>query len=273
MNIIKNNSILFGGNSLPFIGGPCVIESKEHSLSMAKEIKAITDKINIPYIFKTSFDKANRTSINSYRGVDLSTAIEIFQSIKKEYSLPILTDVHTPEQAEKISDFVDILQIPAFLCRQTDLLVAAGKTGKIINVKKGQFLSPRKISNIIEKIESTGNKNILITERGSSFGLDSLVVDMKSIPIMQSFGYPVIFDASHSIQAPGLMESTTGGEREFIPTLVNAAVASGCDGLFIEVHDNVEQALSDSSSQWPLNKLETLLKSALHFRKAYLDVK
>jgi 2-dehydro-3-deoxyphosphooctonate aldolase (KDO 8-P synthase) len=273
MNKVKYNSIVFGEDSLPFIGGPCVIESKDHSLLMARQIQAITEKINIPYIFKTSFDKANRTSINSYRGVDLLSAIEIFKKIKKEYSLPILTDIHTPEQAEKISDYVDILQIPAFLCRQTDLLIAAGKTGKIINVKKGQFLSPKKISNIIEKIESTGNKNILITERGSSFGLDSLVVDMKSIPLMQSFGYPVIFDGSHSIQAPGLMDSTTGGEREFIPTLVNAAIASGCDGLFVEVHDNITQALSDSSSQWPLNKLENLLKSALLFRKAYLDAR
>ena len=254
---IKVENIEFGGGSLPLIAGPCVIESREHSLRMAESIKTIADSVDIPLIFKSSFDKANRTASDSFRGPDMDEGLSILSDIKKEVDVPVITDVHLPDQCKTVAEVVDILQIPAFLCRQTDLLLAAGKTGKTINIKKGQFVAPGKMTFSAEKVSSTGNKNILLTERGTSFGYD-LVSDMTAIPIMKSSGYPVVFDATHSCQSPGA-SSTTGGHREMIPVLAKSAIAAGADGLFMEVHDNPASAKSDASTQWPLDKLEELL--------------
>ena len=259
---IKIEKIEFGSGSLPLIAGPCVIESREHSLRMAESIKSIADSVNIPLIFKSSFDKANRTASNSFRGPNMDEGLSILSDVKKEMGVPVLTDVHLPDQCDTVAEVVDILQIPAFLCRQTDLLLAAGETGKTINIKKGQFLAPGKMTFAAEKVSSTGNNNILLTERGTSFGYD-LVSDMTAIPTMQTSGYPVIFDATHSSQVPGV-DSSTGGQREMIPILAKSAVAAGCDGLFMEVHDNPELAKSDASTQWPLDQLEGLLLSLIH---------
>ena len=261
MNKINiSESISFGGKDLPLIAGPCVIESRDHSLKMAEAIMKITDRLELPFIFKSSFDKANRTSTASFRGPGIDAGLQILADVKNTFDVKIITDIHLPEQALAIADVADIIQIPAFLCRQTDLLISAGKTGKPINVKKGQFLSPWKVKHIVEKISNIGNKNILITERGNSFGFDSLVVDMRSIPIIQEdTACPVIFDGTHSAQMPGNIGTTTGGDRKYIPTLINSAVAAGCNGIFMEVHDDVENAKSDSATQWPLEKLEGLL--------------
>jgi len=227
---------------------------------MAEAIKGITDKLSIPFVFKSSFDKANRTSIDSFRGPGLEEGLNILAKVKQEIGIPIITDIHLPDQAEAIAQVADIIQIPAFLCRQTDLLVAAAKTGKLINIKKGQFLSPWKVSHITKKVESTGNENIIITERGNSYGFDGLIVDMRSISIMQEeTGYPVIFDGTHSAQMPANSGGTTGGLRKYIPTLLKAAVAAGCSGIFMEVHDDIENAKSDTATQWPLSELEDLL--------------
>ena len=260
-------------NTSPFtlIAGPCQLESEKHALDVSSELKKITEKLGIGLIYKTSFDKANRTSLKGKRGAGLEKSLPVFDKIRKDIGIPVLTDVHTSEQCEIVSKHVDVLQIPAFLCRQTDLLIAAGETGKVVNVKKGQFLSPYKVKNIIDKIISTNNKNILITERGNSFGYDNLTSDMRSIQIMQEFGFPVIYDATHSAQVPGNTEKTTSGQRDFIPGQVRAAVATGCDGIFMEVHDDVENALSDAGTQWPLDKLEPLLTSMIEFRKVYLQ--
>jgi 2-dehydro-3-deoxyphosphooctonate aldolase (KDO 8-P synthase) len=239
---------------------------------MAEAIKKITARLDLPFIFKSSYDKANRTSVSSFRGPGIGEGLQILANVKSELDVPIITDIHLPEQASAIAEVADIVQIPAFLCRQTDLLIAASNTGKPINVKKGQFLSPWKVKNIVEKIESTGNDQILITERGNSFGFDSLVVDMRSIPIMQEeTEYPVIFDATHSAQIPGNTGSTTGGLRKYIPTMVNAAVAAGCNGLFMEVHDDVEKAKSDSATQWPLDQLENILVRVKHLRDTIIE--
>tara|TARA_Y100000741_G_C18128369_1_gene508055 strand:- start:108 stop:842 length:735 start_codon:yes stop_codon:yes gene_type:complete len=237
---------------------------------MSEAICSVTEKLNIPFIFKSSFDKANRTSIDSFRGNGLDEGLKILEEVKNTFNVPVLTDIHHPEQASLVADVVDVLQIPAFLCRQTDLLVAAGKTGKVINIKKGQFLSPYKVKNIIDKVVATGNNNILVTERGNSFGYDSLISDMRSIQIMKEFGFPVIYDATHSAQIPGNFEETTSGNRQFIPGQIYSAVATGCDGIFMEVHDNVDKALSDASTQWPIDQLESILKSMLAFRETYL---
>ena len=250
-------NVEFGGAALPIIAGPCVIESRDHSLKMAEAIRTITDKLGAPFIFKSSFDKANRSATGSFRGPDMDEGLKILAEVKKEVGVPVLTDVHLPDQCRPVSEIVDVLQIPAFLCRQTDLLVAAGETGKTINIKKGQFLAPGKMTHAAEKVLSTGNNNILLTERGSSFGY-GLVSDMTSIPAMQGSGFPVVFDATHSAQIPG-GEATTGGQRNMIPILAKAAVASGCDGLFMEVHDNPGEAKSDAATQWPLDQLEKLL--------------
>ncbi len=249
--------IKYDSDSIPLIAGPCVIESRDHSLKMAEAICSITDSLEIPFIYKSSFDKANRTAANSFRGPSIDEGLSILSDIKKEINVPVLTDVHLPDQCGLVAEVVDILQIPAFLCRQTDLLIAAGETGKVVNIKKGQFLAPAKMMFAAEKVASTGNENILLTERGTSFGYD-LVSDMTSIPVMQSSGYPVVFDATHSSQVPGV-DSSTGGQREMIPILAKSAVAAGCDGLFMEVHDNPKLAKSDSSTQWPLDQLEDLL--------------
>jgi len=248
------------GNGTPFvlIAGPCVIENEHITIHTAKEIKKITDELNIPYIFKSSYKKANRTSYNSFVGLELNESLKIFQKIKSEFSLPILTDVHTEKEIELVKDFVDILQIPAFLCRQTELLLAAGKTGKVVNVKKGQFLAPNDMKHVVEKIESTGNKKILLTERGTTFGYHNLVVDMRSLEIMKETGYPVIMDATHAVQIPS-QGGISGGEPRFITTLAKAATAVGIDGLFLEVHPEPSKALSDAASQLPLNELRKLL--------------
>ena len=245
------------------IAGPCVIESEEHTLALAEQINVICAQVELPFIFKTSFDKANRTSLNSYRGPGLEEGLRILKKVKEETGVPILTDVHLPGQCAAVAEVADILQIPAFLCRQTDLLLAAGKTGRAVNIKKGQFVAPQNMQSAAEKVASTGNRNILLTERGSSFGYNNLVVDFRSIPIMQRFGYPVVYDATHSLQLPSGEGWQSGGQPEFIPTLAAAAVAAGCDGLFLEVHDNPEQALSDASNQLPLSHLQPLLERLL----------
>ena len=262
------NKINFKNNSLPIIAGPCVIESRDHVFKMAENLKKIFFKLDMPFIFKSSFDKANRSSIDSYRGPGLEKGLKILDELKKEFEIPILTDIHSTNEAKIIGEAVDIIQIPAFLCRQTDLLIEASKTKKIVNVKKGQFLSPNNIDNIIRKIQSTGNNQILITERGTSFGYNNLIADMRSIPIMQLKGFPVIFDASHSAQLPSFFGNQSGGDREMIPTLAKSAVAAGCDGIFIEVHDNPEKALSDSSTQFPLHDLENLIISLKKIKNA-----
>ena len=249
-------------NDKPFtlIAGPCQLENEDHAIKISTELKKITEDLKINLIYKTSFDKANRTSLKGKRGMGLEKSLPIFDKIKKEVGLPILTDVHTAEQCSIVANHVDVLQIPAFLCRQTDLLIAAAKTGKIINVKKGQFLAPWDMANVIKKIEDSGNKNILITERGASFGYNTLVSDMRSLPIMAKNGYPVIFDATHSVQQPGGLGEKSGGQREFVEHLARAAVAVGVAGVFIETHQDPDNAPSDGPNMVPLNKLENLLK-------------
>ena len=259
--MVEINNIKFGNNN-PFvlIAGPCVIENRDITYSTAQSIFNLTTKLNIPFVFKSSFKKANRTSLNSFTGLDFSEASEILSEIKREFNIPILTDVHTEEDIELISPVADILQIPAFLCRQTDLLLAAGKSNKIVNVKKGQFLAPEDMRHAIEKIESTGNTKILLTERGSSFGYHNLVVDMRSLVTMGELGYPVVMDSTHSVQMPSNSD-VTGGEPKFIAPLSKAAMAVGIDGLFLEVHPNPKKALSDAGSQLKLDQLEELLVS------------
>ena len=254
---------LGGANGLFLIAGPCVIESEAHARSMAERIAAVCAELKLPYIFKSSYDKANRTSINSYRGPGIAEGLKILRRIKDHLRLPILTDVHEPAQVAAAAEVADVLQIPAFLCRQTDLLVAAGKSGRVVNIKKGQFLSPAEMKTAVEKVASTGNQKILLTERGTSFGYNNLVVDMRSFPIMRGFGYPVVFDATHSLQLPGGEGKQSGGQPEFIEPLSRAAVAAGVDGLFLEVHDNPPAALSDASNQLPLAQLKPLLEKLL----------
>ena len=249
-------------NDKPFtlIAGPCQLESESHAIKISSELKKITSKLKINLIYKTSFDKANRTCLKGKRGLGLEKSLPIFDKIRDEVGVPILTDVHSAEQCSKVANHVDVLQIPAFLCRQTDLLIAAAKTGKIINVKKGQFLAPWDISNVIKKIEESGNKKILITERGASFGYNTLVSDMRALPIMAKFGYPIVFDATHSVQQPGGMGEKSGGQREFVPHLSRAAIAVGVGAIFIETHEDPDNAPSDGPNMVPLNKLENLLK-------------
>ena len=249
-------------NNKPFtlIAGPCQLESESHGLKISTELKKITSELGINFIYKTSFDKANRTSLKGKRGAGLENSLPIFDKIKKEFGIPILTDIHNEEQCSIVSKHVDVLQIPAFLCRQTDLLIAAAKTNKIINVKKGQFLAPWDMVNVTKKISESGNKNILVTERGASFGYNTLVSDMRSLPIMAKNGYPVIFDATHSVQQPGGQGEKSGGQREFVEHLARAAVAVGVAGVFIETHQDPDNAPSDGPNMVPLNKLENLLK-------------
>lgn len=252
-----------GSNPLFLIAGPCVIESETHALLMAERLSALARGLGIPYIFKTSYDKANRTSIHSYRGPGLEAGMKILAKIKRETGVPILTDVHEPSHVGAAAEVCDVLQIPAFLSRQTDLLVAAGKSGRVVNIKKGQFISPWEIKNAVEKVQSTGNDKILLTERGTSFGYQNLVVDMRSFPIMRELGYPVVFDATHSVQLPGGEGKQSGGEPQFIEPLASGAVAAGIDGLFLEVHDAPERALSDGANALPLDRLERLLRKLL----------
>ena len=263
---LKNFNI---SNSLPFvlIAGPCVIESRDHSLMMVEKIKKISNELNINFIFKTSFDKANRTNVDSYRGLGIDDSIKVFQEIKKNFECPILTDVHNENQCSVFSKYVDIIQIPAFLCRQTDLIIAASKTNKIINIKKGQFVSPNEMPNIIEKAVKVGNNNILLTERGFSFGYNNLVTDFRSIEIMKKTKYPVIFDATHSVQEPGGLGKSSGGKREFIPALSKAAVSLGVAGLFIETHNDPDNDPSDGPNMIDLNNLKPLLKKLIALDK------
>ena len=266
--IINCNGIKISNkNPLTLIAGPCQLESEQHSMDMAGKIKEITDKFNIGFVYKTSFDKANRTSLTSKRGAGLEKSLPVFDKIKKELKIPVLTDIHSIEQCSIISKHVDILQIPAFLCRQTDLLIAAAKTNKIINVKKGQFLAPWDMKNVTKKISETGNNNILVTERGASFGYNTLVSDMRALPIMSKLGYPVIFDATHSVQQPGGMGDKSGGQREFVEYLARAAVAVGVAGVFIETHQDPDNAPSDGPNMLPIEKLENLLNQLFEIDK------
>ena len=259
--IVNCNGIEIANNKkITLIAGPCQLESEQHALDMSGKIKEIASKLEIGFVYKTSFDKANRTSLKGKRGVGLENSLPIFDKIKKELNVPILTDIHNAEQCAIVSKHVDVLQIPAFLCRQTDLLIAAAKTNKIINVKKGQFLAPWDMVNVTKKISESGNDKILVTERGASFGYNTLVSDMRSLPIMAKNGYPVIFDATHSVQQPGGLGEKSGGQREFVEYLARAAVAVGVAGVFIETHQDPDNAPSDGPNMVPLDKLEDLLK-------------
>lgn len=251
---------LGGGNALFLIAGPCVIESEAHARMMAEKVAKIAGDSGIPYIFKASYDKANRSSVNAFRGPGLAEGLRILGKIKSDLRVPILTDIHEIAHAQPAAEICDVLQIPAFLARQTDLLLAAAKTGRIVNVKKGQFLSPWDMSNVVEKVASTGNTNILATERGACFGYQNLVVDMRSFPILQRLGYPVVFDVTHSVQLPGGQGHASGGQPEFIEPLARAGVAAGIDGIFLETHDNPAAALSDGANALPLSQLPGLLK-------------
>jgi 2-dehydro-3-deoxyphosphooctonate aldolase (KDO 8-P synthase) len=249
------------GNNLPLtvFCGPCVMESEEFTLQTAEQLQEIFKDFPFQFVFKASYDKANRSSIHSFRGPGLEKGLKILEKVQKQLGLKVLTDIHTPEEALIAGQICDVIQIPAFLCRQTDLIIAAGQTKACVNVKKGQFVSPYEMKNVVEKLEAAGNSNIILTDRGTSFGYNNLVSDFRSIPIMQSFGYPVCFDASHSVQLPGGLGYASGGDRQFIPTLAKAAVAAGCNALFIESHPNPAQAKSDAATVMPFDGLKTLL--------------
>ncbi len=252
-----------GGAPLVLIAGPCVIESEEHARRMAASLAGVAHACGVPYVFKASFDKANRSSVASYRGPGLKEGLRILKQVKTDAGVPILSDIHEPAQAEPAAEVLDILQIPAFLCRQTDLIVAAGRTGRVVNVKKGQFLSPWEIRHAIDKVRSAGNERILLTERGTSFGYQNLVVDFRSLAVMRGFGYPVVMDATHSVQHPGGLGDRSGGDARFIPHLARAAAAVGIDALFCEVHDDPAAAKSDGPNSLPLEALERLLRQVL----------
>ena len=254
-------------NKICIIAGPCQLESEQHALDIAGKIQEITNKFKLGFIYKTSFDKANRTSLKSKRGVGLDASLPVFDKIKKELNVPILTDVHNEEQCSIMGKHVDVIQIPAFLCRQTDLLIAAAKTNRIINIKKGQFLAPWDMVNVTKKISNSGNDNILVTERGASFGYNTLVSDMRSIPIMIKNGYPVVYDATHSVQQPGGLGEKSGGQREFVEYLARAASAVGVAAIFIETHQDPDNAPSDGPNMVPLNKLESLLNQIIEIDK------
>ena len=260
-----------GTTPLFVIAGPCVIESEEKTLSLAREIKAVCAGLKLPFIFKASFDKANRSSVKSYRGPGIRRGLAILERVREELSVPVLSDVHETSQVARAAEVLDVIQIPAFLCRQTDLIVEAAKTGKPLNLKKGQFLSPQEMENAVEKVLSQGNDRILLTERGTFFGYNNLVFDVRSIPTMKRWGFPVVIDASHIVQRPGGRGAASGGEAEFIPLMVRTGVAAGADGLFLEVHDDPAKALSDGLNSLILNKLEEVLRSALRIKKAVLE--
>ena len=265
---VKCGSVeISNSNSFCLIAGPCQLETEQHAMDMAGKNKEITTRLGIGFIYKTSFDKANRTSLKGKRGAGLEQSLPIFDKIKKELNVPILTDIHNIEQCAVVAKHVDVLQIPAFLCRQTDLLIAAAKTKKIINVKKGQFLAPWDMVNVTKKISDSGNNNILVTERGASFGYNTLVSDMRSLPIMAKNGYPVIFDATHSVQQPGGQGDKSGGQREFVEHLSRAAIAVGVAGVFMETHQDPDNAPSDGPNMIPLSNLENLLKQLIEIDK------
>lgn len=257
---IKLKDFEIGGDKLTILAGPCVIESQAILDEVAGGLKNITQKLDINFIFKSSFDKANRSSLDSYRGLGIEKGLEMLAKVKKEFNVPIVTDVHTAEEAALAGEVADILQIPAFLCRQTDLLVAAAKTGKIVNIKKGQFLAPEQMQSLVKKVEDSGNFNITLTERGTTFGYNNLVSDFRAIPIMQGFGYPVIFDATHSVQLPGAHGDSSGGDRRFVPILAKSAVAAGANGLFFEIHPAPDKALCDGANMIALRDAEKLFK-------------
>lgn len=268
---ISCDVIIGGFQTFFLIAGPCVIENAEHTLFLAGEIKKICDDLAIPFIFKASFDKANRSSLKSYRGPGLEAGLQILADIKKELYIPVLADVHETHQVEKAADILDIIQIPAFLCRQTDLVIAAAQTKKALNIKKGQFLAPQEMENVVDKILSQGNENIILTERGTTFGYNNLVFDIRSIPIMKKMGFPVCVDASHSVQKPGGQGASSGGEAEFIPYVARAGISVGADGIFVETHDQPQKALSDSSNSLKLKELRGLLKELRKLRNALIS--
>lgn len=257
---IKLKDFEIGGDKLTIFAGPCVIESQDILKKTAEKLKEITQKLDINFVFKSSYDKANRSSLNSFRGPGIKKGLEMLAKIKDNFDVPIITDIHTPEEASIAAEVADILQIPAFLCRQTDLLVAAAKTGKIVNVKKGQFLAPEQMKSLVKKIENSGNSNIILIDRGASFGYNNLVSDFRAIPIMQELGYPVVFDATHSVQLPGAMDECSGGDRRFVPVLAKAAVAAGANGLYFEVHPEPDKALCDGPNMLALDNVEELFK-------------
>ena len=271
MNIreVKAGKVKIGGdnNPLVFIAGPCVIEDRDSTLRAAERLKKYSEDLGIPVIFKSSYDKANRTSINSFRGLGIDEGLRVLESVKKSTGLPVLSDVHTSDEVKAAADVLDILQIPAFLCRQTDLLIAAGNTGLPVNIKKGQFMAPWDVRHVIDKVLSTGNKDIILTERGVSFGYNNLVVDMRSIMIMQGYGLPVVFDATHGIQLPGGRGGSSGGEREYIEPLARAAVAAGCDAVFMEVHESPERALCDGPNMLSLDNFPDLAVKLVRLNK------
>lgn len=263
------NGVRFGpGQPLVLIGGPCVMESEEFCVRMAQQVHKIASDLGMPYVFKSSFDKANRSSGASFRGPGLDDGMEILARVKREIGVPVLTDIHEPRQAATVAEVADVLQIPAFLCRQTDLLVAAAHTGRPVNVKKGQFLAPHDMRHIVAKLEEAGSTSILLTERGTTFGYGNLVVDFRALPLVRELGYPVVFDASHSVQLPGALHDRSGGDRRFVPYLARAAAAVGIDGLFMEIHDSPDNALSDSASSVALDDLPRLLRDVLAVRAA-----
>lgn len=257
---IKLNNFEIGANKLTILAGPCAAESMDILRTTAEGLKKVCEELDINYVFKSSFDKANRSSITSYRGPGLEKGLEMLSKIKSEFELPIVTDIHLPEQAAIVAEVADILQIPAFLCRQTDLLVAAAKTGKIVNIKKGQFLAPQQMKSLVKKVEDSGNKQIMLTDRGVTFGYGNLVVDFRAIPIMKELGYPVVFDATHSVQMPGSNGDSTGGDRRFVPTLAKCAMAAGADVLFFEVHPDPDCALCDGPNMLALNNAKEVFK-------------
>lgn len=266
---VEIGGIRVGGSRRHFlIAGPCVIESEAHALETAARVAEIASALNLPYVFKSSYDKANRTSIHSFRGPGLEEGLAVLRKVRERVGVPVLTDVHSVEEATRAGEVVDVLQIPAFLCRQTDLLVAAAKTGRVVNVKKGQFLAPWDMGNVVKKLEEAGNRRILLTERGASFGYNNLVVDMRSLPILRRLGYPVIFDATHSVQLPGGGGTQSSGQREFVPHLACAAAAAGCDGFFMEVHPTPDRAPSDGPNMVPLDQMKPLLERLLRVCEA-----
>ena len=268
---VGNTVTVGSGKPLTLIAGPCVIENRDLVFEVAEAVNAVCKKLGVQYIFKASFDKANRTSASTFRGPGVTAGLAVLQEVKDKLGLPVLTDIHESSHVAQVAEVVDVLQIPAFLCRQTDLLMAAAATGKAINVKKGQFLSPQEMSQVAQKLRTAGVENLLLTERGNSFGYNTLVVDFRSLPQLQSFGCPVIFDATHSVQQPGGQGGTSGGQREYVAPLARAAVAVGVDGLFMEIHPNPDKALSDGPNMLPLHRLEPLLKQLLAIRAPLIE--
>jgi len=273
MKHIESGKVVFG-NDLPFvlIAGPCQMESAEHGIEMASALKEMTDELGLGFVFKASFDKANRTSLNGIRGMGMEKGLEAFADIKSKLGVQTLTDIHEPFQCAEVAKVVDILQIPAFLCRQTDLLVAAAKTGKVVNVKKGQFLAPWDMKNVVKKLEDSGNSNILLTERGATFGYNTLVVDVRSMPIMKQTGYPVIIDATHSVQQPGGQGTSSGGQREYAPLMAYASLTAGIAGVFIETHKDPDSAPSDGANMIALKDLKKVLLNAISFDKVAKEI-